>query len=97
MIYMKNIDRMKESLIRQIQAMDIDDYERLNSALCQKIPYPYGNDTGWCVVDRSAVLTCEECSRIFGRCTFDARESCDLCEVRFELYAEMESDISSKM
>ena len=65
---MKNIDRMKESLIRQIQEMNIDDYERLNSALCQKIPYSYGNDTGWCVVDKSAVLTCEECSSIFGKC-----------------------------
>ena len=32
---MKNIDRMKESLIRQIQSMDIDDYEKLNSALCE--------------------------------------------------------------
>lgn len=87
---MKNLDRMKEILIDQIKNMSIEDYERLNNALCEKIPYLYEN--GWCVVDTDAVLTCEECRKVFGDCTFDARGYADLCKVRFGLYAEAEND-----
>lgn len=91
---MKNIDRMKVSLIQQIQLMNIEDYEKLNSSLCEKIPYLYEN--GWRVVNTDAVFTCEKCKDIFGDCTYDARKYSDLCKVRFGLYAEVENDESTK-
>lgn len=75
---MKNIDKMKLSLINQITNMTVNQYKRLNDILCEE--YDFNPDS----VNKAVIFTCEDCRKLYGECIESERtEECDERFIRY--------------
>lgn len=79
---MKNIDRMKQVLIDQIKNMTVEQHKRLNDILCEE--YDFNPE----YVNKSAIFTCEDCKKVYGKCIESERT--EECDERFVKYLESE-------
>lgn len=72
---MNNLEKMKQNIISQIQAMDIAKFEQLIDLIDDDI------------FDMSELFTCEKCRKRYGSCTPNGDCSVEVCSERFERYA----------
>ena len=70
---MNNLERMKQDVISQINAMDIYQFERLTDMLKEEE-----------IFDLSNIFQCKDCRRIYGDCS-EIEER--VCTKRFKQYA----------
>lgn len=79
---MKNIDRMKQNIIRQIEDMTVEQYKRLNNILCEK--YDFNPES----VNKTIIFTCQDCKKLYGKCIESKRT--EECDERFVRYMKSE-------
>lgn len=81
---MKNLDKMKQSLIYSIQQMTMSEYRQLNDFLCEL--YDFNSDS---VINKAAIFTCKDCKNIYGKCC----DKIDECNERFERYSNSQDNL----
>lgn len=80
---MKNIDKMKNSIIEQIKGMDLEEFKDFNYAILGGDAVPDG------LIDTSELFGCELCSKHFN-CTDS--DDFDECSRNYEKYALSETE-----
>lgn len=80
---MKNIDKMKNSIIEQIKGMDLKEFKDFNYAIVGGDAVPDG------LIDTSELFDCELCSKHFN-CTDS--DDFDECSRNYEKYALSETE-----
>lgn len=83
-IIMQNMDRMKGIFIDQIKGMTVEQHIELNNILCER--YDFNPN----LFDKSVIFTCEDCRKLYGKCT--GSEETEECDKRFIKYMEGEVD-----
>lgn len=81
---MRNFEKMKESLCKQIQAMDMEQMEQFTDHLEE------WNDRGISLFAPNGLFSCEICEKVFGKCRDTSWDNFAVCSGRFRQYAEME-------
>lgn len=76
---MKNIDKMKRSIIERIENMNIKEFEQFVDVLVGNVDAESG------LIDISALFDCEKCEKTYG-CS-DEDINCDECSEKFKKYA----------
>lgn len=82
---MKNIDKMKESIIEQIRKMDLDEFKDFNYVMLGGEGAPDG------LIDTSELFDCELCRKHFN-CTGSGDGDFDECSANYEKYALSETE-----
>lgn len=81
---MTNLDLMKQSIIKQIQNMDVEDFECFVDLIINN-----PDDT---TIDTSETFQCEDCRKLYGKC--EEKEEVVLgiteCSIRFRKFARQE-------
>lgn len=77
---MKNIDRMKQNIIRQIENMTVEQFEDFTDMLTGD--YNFENSP----VDMSDIFRCNICKVMYGKCPEDTYDN-QICADRFRDYA----------
>ena len=80
---MKNIDKMKNSIIEQIKGMDLEEFKDFNYAMLGGEAVPDG------LIDTSELFDCELCRKHFN-CTHS--NDFDECSRNYEKYALSETE-----
>lgn len=81
---MKNIDKMKESIIEQIRKMDLDEFKDFNYVMLGGEGVPDG------LIDTSELFDCNLCRKYF-RCSGNDGDF-DECSANYEKYALSETE-----
>lgn len=76
---MKNIDRMKQDIIAQIENMNVEKFEKFTDVLTGSTDMKAG------LIDTSELFSCEECQKIYGCSEKD--DNCNECSEKFKRYA----------
>nr|DAU23860.1 MAG TPA: hypothetical protein [Caudoviricetes sp.] len=76
---MKNIDRMKQDIIAQIESMNVEKFEKFTNVLIGSEDMEAG------LIDTSALFSCEKCQKIY-RCS-EKYENYNECSEKFKRYA----------
>jgi len=78
---MKNIDRMKQNIIKQIENMSVEEFEKLTSVFDGTTDMPNG------LIDTSVLFDCNKCQKTYS-CSGDG--DFEQCSNRFREYAMSE-------
>lgn len=76
---MKNIDRMKQDIIVQIESMNVEKFEKFAKVLIGSEDMETG------LIDTSALFDCEKCQKKYG-CS-EKYENYNECSEKFKRYA----------
>lgn len=83
---MKNIDKIKQNFIGAIKDMTIEQFNELNTVLCEEC---YDNPKLDFI--KKITFTCDNCRKLYGDCS-DDDDSVDECYERFEKHMNSEKD-----
>lgn len=76
---MTNLDKMKQSLIVQIEQMDVETFDNFANILQYNLTEKDSK-----LLSCEGLFKCEDCSRVFGDC--GTSQSMDICVKRFKEY-----------
>ena len=82
---MKNIDRMKRHIIKQIENMTVDQFENFLDMLTGDYNFEKSP------IDTKDIFMCDNCKEIYGECPKDTYDN-QICTDRFIDYALREAE-----